>query len=453
MLKKGDCVIVAVSGGPDSVALLQLLRSIQQDYRLALVVAHFNHRLRGEASDADEQFVRRLAQHCSLTCLVDSISPDILQHLRHENLEAGIRKLRYEFLKRCAETWSAQKIALGHTMNDQAETFLMRLIRGGGTLGLSSISPTRRDGVIRPLLFIRREEILNYLGERGILWREDPSNQDLRLFRNKVRHELIPFLLQYNPKIIEQLSRSAEILREDQRSLEDRASETYSHLASQQGGKYLLDASKMKQLPRGLQRNVLRRLLLGGEQGSGRSKMPTFRDYDSLSLLLEEGKSGKVVQLGGMRIQRDFGKLIFEPREAHSSVSEFNLYLPVPGEVKLSHTNSAFRAILSPTARSREVLNRWELCLTDEELHKGLQIRNWRPGDRYFPHGASSPKKLKELFTRKKISRELRPSWPVVTLMEKIVLAKDFAVSIDMIERQNSGLYHPVIIEEYRTEI
>ena len=151
MLNKGDCVVVAVSGGPDSVALLQLLRSIQQDYRLALVVAHFNHRLRGEASDADEQFVRQLAQDCELTCCVDEISPDDLQRLRHENLEAGIRQKRYEFLRRCAAIHSAQKIAIGHTMNDQAETVLMRLIRGGGSLGLSSISPARPDGVIRPL--------------------------------------------------------------------------------------------------------------------------------------------------------------------------------------------------------------------------------------------------------------------------------------------------------------
>ena len=210
MLNKGDCVLVAVSGGPDSVALLQLLRSIQQDYRLALVVAHLNHRLRGEASDADEQFVRQLAQDCELTCCVDEISPVDLQRLRHENLEAGIRRKRYEFLRRCAAIHSAQKIAIGHTMNDQAETVLMRLIRGGGSLGLSSISPARPDGVIRPLLFIRREKILNYLRENDRGWREDSSNQDLRFFRNKVRHELIPSLLRYNPKIVEQLSRTAE---------------------------------------------------------------------------------------------------------------------------------------------------------------------------------------------------------------------------------------------------
>jgi tRNA(Ile)-lysidine synthase len=453
MLNKGDCVIVAVSGGPDSVALLQLLRSIQQDYRLELIVAHLNHRLRGDASDADEQFVRQLSQDCALKCLVDQISPGILQRLRRENLEAGIRQQRYEFLRRCAAIQSAQKIAVGHTMNDQAETVLMRLIRGGGSLGLSAISPARADGVIRPLLFIRREEILNFLREDNREWREDSSNHDRRFFRNKLRHELIPFLLRYNPKIVEQLSRTAEILREDQSSLDDWAGETISRLVLCQGQRSLLEVEKMKQLPKGLQRSVLRRIMLGRQQGARSSKMPDFQDYSSLSSLLEEGKSGKILHRKGMRICREFGNLIFEPQNNHRLISDFILSLPIPGEIELSFIPSTFRASLPPVVPSRNVLNRWELYLTEEELRSGLQIRNWKAGDRYFPHGASSPKKLKELFARKKISRGLRSSWPIITLMEKIVFAKDFAVSMEMLERSKSRLYQPVIVEELGTEI
>ncbi len=453
MLKKGDCVIVAVSGGPDSVALLQLLRSIQKDYRLALVVAHFNHRLRGEASDADEQFVRQLAQDCELTYCVDEISPDDLQRLRHENLEAGIRQKRYEFLRRCAAIHSAEKIAVGHTMNDQAETVLMRLIRGSGSLGLSSISPARPDGVIRPLLFIRREEILNFLRENNRGWREDSSNQDLRFFRNKVRQELIPSLSRYNPKIVEQLGRTAEILREDQSALDNWSRETFSRLVTRQGEKSLLEVENLKQLPKGLQKGVLRLLLLGDRAGEGKSKMPDFQDYGSLSSLLEEGKSGKVLYLKGMRICREFGNLIFEPQNLHPPASQFNHFLPIPGEIELTPIRSIYRASFPPLVPSEKVMNQWELYLSEEEIQAGLQIRNWRPGDRYLPLGTSSPKKLKELFAQKKISRDLRSSWPIITLAKKILFAKDFPISVEMLERRKSRLYHPVIVEEFRKEI
>ena len=450
MLNKGDSVVVAVSGGPDSVALLQLLRSIQKDYRLALMVAHFNHRLRGEASDVDEQFVRQLAQACELKCFVDQISPGDLQRLGHENLEAGIRLKRYEFLRRCAALHLAQKIATGHTMNDQAETVLMRLIRGSGSLGLSSISPVRPDGVIRPLLFIRREEILNFLRRNNLEWREDLSNQDLRFFRNKVRHELLPSLLRYNPKIIKQLSRTAEILRDDQGALDEWSRETASRLVSRQGGRSVLEVKNLKQLPKGLQKGVLRHLLLGGEKGGGASKMPDYQDYTSIISLSEEGKSGKVLNLKGMRICREFGNLIFEPQNLQPPVPKFNLSLPIPGEIELLSVHSIIRASLPPIRYSDNVLNQWELYLSEEEIRSGLQIRNWNPGDCYFPLGASSPKKLKELFLKRKISRKLRSSWPIFILVEEILFAKDFPISMEMLKRKKSRHYHPVIVEEIR---
>ena len=168
--------------------------------------------------------------------------------------------------------------------------------------------------------------------------------------------------------------------------------------------------------------------------------------------LLKEGKSGKYVRWCGIRIIRDFNKLIFEQAKSVQKSPKFNLTLPVPGEVKLAHTNSVFRATFNVGALSTQILNRWELFLTEEELRTGLQIRNWQPGDSYLPQGTSSPKKLKELFTRGKIPKDLRLSWPVVTLSDQIVFAKDFPVSVDMIRRQVDGLYKAVIVEERMVE-
>ncbi|MFN8006092.1 MAG: tRNA lysidine(34) synthetase TilS [Terriglobia bacterium] len=449
MIDRGDCVVVAVSGGADSVALLELLGAIQAEYQLELIVAHLNHQLRGEESDADEAFIRNLARQKSLSCIVDRIPPSLLQARPQGNLEARLRGFRHQFLKRCARENRAQKIALGHTLNDQAETFLMRLIRGGGTLGLSSIPPTRKDGVIHPLLSIRRDEILGFLQEGGIGWREDKSNLDLHFFRNQVRHLLIPSLQSYNPNILERLSRSADILREDQASLMQLTEDFCTQWVSREGSKNVVEASRVASLPRGLQRNLFRRLLQAGVSGTAGTKMLTAWDYDSLAPLLEKGKSGKHLELGGVRVEREFEKLVFSPLAHQIADFKFDLALPVPGEVELARLGVGFRTRTQPATRLPNFINQWELFLTNEEMAVGLRIRNWEAGDSYFPRGSFSPKKLKELFARKKIPKGKRSSWPVVTLMGKIVFAKDLMVAAEMLDRRETDSCHRVIVEEF----
>ncbi len=211
--------MVAVSGGADSVALLSLLLEVRTQFELDLIVAHLNHNLRGKASDEDEEFVRVLAHRLGTRFISEKIPAEDVK-AREGGLENWAREQRYAFLsKGRSGSVHSQKVALGHTMNDQAETFLMRLFRGSGSVGLSAMS-YRRDVFIRPLLSIQRQEILEYLKLRGIQWREDASNLDTQFLRNRLRQELIPSLQdRYNPRIVPQLAATADILREESEAL------------------------------------------------------------------------------------------------------------------------------------------------------------------------------------------------------------------------------------------
>jgi tRNA(Ile)-lysidine synthase len=202
MLQRGGRVLVGVSGGADSVALLHLLLRIRNRYDLELIVGHFNHKLRGEESDGDEEFVRGLANRYQLTCLTECVSSTERWTSQSGNVESWARDRRYEFFSRMSGSHQTSRIALGHTMDDQAETVLMRLVRGSGTLGLAAIPHVREGLFIRPLIRIKREEILGFLTQHHIEYREDSSNKEDKFLRNKIRRELIPLKSKYNRELL-----------------------------------------------------------------------------------------------------------------------------------------------------------------------------------------------------------------------------------------------------------
>ena len=203
MLTGGEHILVAVSGGADSVALLLCLQKLAPGLNLTLTVAHLNHGIRGAEATADAEFVRRLSTRQNLPFISESIDIKELAHSGKRNLEELAREKRYEFLKRTARGVGAQKIAVGHTMNDQAETALFRFIRGSGIEGLSAIHPVIDGILIRPLLECSRDSILTFLEIEGAGYREDSTNSDLRYSRNRLRREVVPVLEQsFNPQLI-----------------------------------------------------------------------------------------------------------------------------------------------------------------------------------------------------------------------------------------------------------
>jgi tRNA(Ile)-lysidine synthase len=216
LLERGDHLLVAVSGGPDSVALLRAMVLLSSEYDLQLTTAHLNHGLRGAEAQREEEFVRRLCADMGIVCICKTIDIRMRQKGSGMSLEEIGREERYRYLDETAKTCGARKIATGHHRDDQAETVLINLLRGCGPEGLKGIPPARDGRIIRPLLHVGRAEILEFLDREALSYMTDSSNRSPLFLRNRIRHELIPELaLRYNPEIVEALSHTAEIIRQE----------------------------------------------------------------------------------------------------------------------------------------------------------------------------------------------------------------------------------------------
>ena len=441
LLDRGDRVVVAVSGGADSVALLSLLLEVRTQFELDLTVAHLNHNLRGKASDEDEEFVRVLAHRLGTRFVSERIPAEEVK-TRGSGLENWARERRYAFLTRAAGSVHSQKVALGHTMDDQAETFLMRLFRGSGSVGLSAMAYSR-DVFIRPLLAIQRQEILEYLRTRGISWREDTSNLDTQYLRNRLRQELILSLRdRYNPKIVPRLAATAAILREESEAMRCWAAEVFDREAIVEENSVSWDVDTLVSLPSGLQKRLIR---LSFERVTPGGHSLSAPNVTSIIELLGGGKSGTSLQTGLFRCFREFKRLRLEAVPQPAS-ENFCYALRIPGRIELPQTGTCFEARLEPSPQSSVVFNRWELFLSREELEAGFYIRNWEPGDVYFAPGADAPKRVAEMLAERKIPWRCRASWPVVVMAGKVVCVRDFPVgSGRAIQTREQSL---VVVEE-----
>jgi tRNA(Ile)-lysidine synthase len=307
LISQGDFVLISVSGGADSLALLHLLLEVASRYRLQLAVAHYNHRLRGKESEEDEQFVRQLAKDTGLDFFVGGDRERSLQH-GSGNLEERARQCRHNFLLESAQKIQAQKIALGHTSDDQAETILMRLLRGSGSVGLGGIPPVRQGLWIRPLLRISRREILDYLNEKKVTWREDSSNAGDAHLRNRIRHHLLPWLeKEYNPNLRNTLSETADTLREESEALRILAC-TFLKKFDSQRGVMELSLEELTSQPRGLQTYILREILLGF---SPSHLYPPLHQVRAILDLVSPGRGGKVLETSQITVKRSRKSLIF----------------------------------------------------------------------------------------------------------------------------------------------
>ncbi|MFQ6038082.1 MAG: tRNA lysidine(34) synthetase TilS, partial [Candidatus Aminicenantales bacterium] len=258
LLKDGDKVLIACSGGADSTALLAVFLELRRERPMELSIGHFNHRLRPEAAE-DEAFVRRMARSFGLPLFAASEDVGQVARSRGLNLEEAARALRYGFLEETARKIGAAKIATGHTMNDQAETFFLRLLRGSGLTGLGCIHPVVEEKIIRPLLFVERGEIEAFLRERGMSFRQDKSNRDRRFTRNRIRLELIPYLQKhFDPHIIRRISRLVALLQEEEHLLQSIAKEEAPHHITGDPGNPALSLDSVHSLPPALARRIIR---------------------------------------------------------------------------------------------------------------------------------------------------------------------------------------------------
>lgn len=446
LMAPGGRVVAALSGGPDSVALVHLLRELDADGHLTLAgLAHFNHQLRGSDSDADEAFSRAMAADLGLP--FDCESADVRAAARDHgrSLEDTARLLRYAFLAAAADRLGADVIAVGHSRDDQAETFLLRLLRGAGPQGLAAILP-RAGRVIRPLLDIPRADLRAYVSERGLAFREDATNQDLAIPRNRVRHELIPYLeREFSPGVSAVLAREASIARQDDEYLRERAIDLARSIVLTENGQVSVDPAALAAVHPAMAARVARMALQAQAPNA-------FVSFDVVSRFLEFARSaerGAAVSLPGqqavhkgdsIRLGPEPARPVFRARGNGSAFAiGFSFPLPVPGEVRLDRQGwaiSAERAGGAGDGASGSAPSgpeaRLSVEVAAEPLTLPLTIRSRRPGDRFAPPGLGHRKKLHDYLIDRKIPREMRDLLPlVVDGQDRIVWVVGEAVSAD----------------------
>lgn len=312
MLSKEDRILIGVSGGPDSVCLFYLLYQMRKDWNLGLHLGHLNHKLRGKESDEDAEFVKSLAEKFKVSFHYGEV--DVREEVRKRglSLEEGARLLRYEFFSQTAEKNGIKKIALGHTCDDQIETFLMRLIKGAGLLGLKGIPPVREEKkiiIIRPLLEIWKEEIIKYLEKERIDYRVDRTNLSSVFFRNRIRNELIPYLKdKFNPQIKEVLANTAENLGLAYEYINKQGRRKFNSVVVETG-EAIIDLDKFKTFHPILQREIFRLVI---KELKGNLRRINYQHWKEFEELFQERPTGSILDLPkNMYVKKEKKHLVF----------------------------------------------------------------------------------------------------------------------------------------------
>jgi tRNA(Ile)-lysidine synthase len=489
MLEGARGLLIAVSGGPDSMTLLDMLVRVRDLARsnaqraFEIQVAHFDHQLRGRQSTEDAEFVRASSVKLGLECTVGTADVRAEAKSSKRGIEETARSLRYEFLAATAEKLGLDRIAIGHNMNDQAETMLMRLIRGSGSRGLASMCPVsdipRRRGreqpatgrqirLIRPLLAVTREEVEEYCSTRGLEFRLDATNESNDYLRNRVRREIIPSLKGLNRGAVQSIARAAAILAGEHHLLEVQARSSLaaarslvgSERSPQTEARYLVKTFLAQ--PEPIRRQMIIEAVARLRDGSGGQL--TAQQVSALEQLLEENKSGKRVEIArGFTAWREFDQLVLLRRpktvpgradeegsvgrvldrsradQAGVELNRLNTAVDFGGlrlTVERGRDAALVSAAMAEANRSRENGRNWMIAILDEEgLPENLRVRPRRAGERVTVKGRTGTKRLKSLMIDHRIPPSRRASWPVVTTPDDryiwspgLPLAEEFAV-------------------------
>jgi len=445
----GERVGVAVSGGPDSVLLLHFMKDSALEWGITLAVVHFNHHLRGAESDGDERFVRNLADSLGIAFLGGEAEVARVAREKKRNLEATARELRYRFFFSLVDQGRLEKVVTAHTANDQAESVVMRLLRGAGTRGLSGIYPLLEGKVARPFLDLRRPEITRELEARELEYRLDSTNLDSRLYRNKVRRELLPLLeKEFNPAVIPLLKNHADRARDEEAFLEQQARERSRPWRLREGGEEKISVRALEGFAPAIQRRVLRQMLESLRPGL---RGVAYTNIEGLLRFALSAQSGRSLPLPGETVARkEFDWLILGPQPVSVGDKTYAYTVEAPGEIAVPALGVTFvLKIVEPPELPAEY-NKWAGHAMDAQKLPGrLFLRNWRAGDQFWPAGSRKLRKLKELFRQRKIPRSRRKLWPVLECGEEIVWVRGFPPAAPVAATAESRAL--LLIEEVRS--
>jgi tRNA(Ile)-lysidine synthase len=448
LIAPGGRVVVALSGGPDSVALVHLLRELEAGGHLTLAgLAHFNHQLRGADADADEAFCRGIAAEWSLRIECETADVRAAAARDGRSIEDAARTLRYAFLERAADRLGAAAIATGHSRDDQAETFLLRLLRGSGPRGLAGILP-RAGRVVRPLLDVSRADLRAYVAARSLAFRDDASNADVRIPRNRIRHELLPYLeREFSPGIAAVLAREAVIARQDEAHLQAAAIDLASSIVLSSGEgteESEVDAVALTSTPPALAARVARMALQTRAPGG-------FVGFDQVERFLHfaaSARTGAALSLPGQRAVHDGRRVVLAPEPPRRRnrdltanrvfANSFSFPLSIPGEVRLDKQGWVIAAeqVDASAAAGDQASGALSVEVAAAAVRLPLVIRSRRAGDRFRPSGLGHRKKLHDFLIDRKIPRETRDLLPLVVDGEDRIVwvvghsvAEDFRVT------------------------
>jgi len=416
MLPQGSKVVVGISGGPDSTVLLHLLYSLKEKYKIEIWAAYLDHCIREDRTE-EKEWVKQLVRELQVPLISDSIDVPLLAKEKGLSLEFAARQARYNFLEHVANKVGAARIAVGHTASDQAETVLMRLIRGSGIDGLAGI-PFVRGRIIRPLLKIFRWEIEEYCKRYSLTPAEDPSNKNLSILRNSVRFKLIPFLSEhYNPRIVETLSNTADILQADKDFLEKATLKAQRKVVEKKTDRFaVINVKKLSNLHLSLQRRVIRHLI---EELRGGLESIEYTHIHQI-LDLKKNRGTKVLDLpGNLRIRCEYDKLVIEKGE--ETPPSFFKPLRVPGKTELPELGMVFETEVVSERPSHFPSDPYQAHLDFDKITESLFLRPRQEGDKFKPLGMKGGKKLKNFFIDLKVPRFERDNVPILVSGDKIV--------------------------------
>ncbi len=445
-------LLVAVSGGPDSVCLLHILVKLRDELEIRLHVAHLNHQLRGAESEADAQYVSNLARRLGIPATIEQ--RDVKGYQRHKriSLEEAAREVRYTFLAQVAKAIGASQVAVGHTRDDHIETVLMHLVRGTGTRGLRGLQPRaewQSSGnsltIIRPLLQVSREETASYCHDHELMPRIDASNLSLSPLRNRIRHQLLPLLKSYNPQVTEALLRTAEIASDDLAVIDKEGIQLWDEIAQRQEKTIILDKARLLELPSALKRHLLRMSI---EKLLGNVMDIEMRHIEEIMGSLTKPAGKRLSLPGGLIFSVEYDRYLIGKDPAALSpfpTIEGEPRLKLPGKTTLpgwrveatiivpSAVKGKPEGVLAPletmtpldkgkgTKGIGLINNDFTAYFDLDKTGDKLVVRSRRPGDRFQPLGMSQPKKLNEFMIDAKIPQAWRRRIPLVCSPRHII--------------------------------